>query len=86
MASTLPGGLPAAIPDRVVAHRRGVEDLIRYALVALFAAVLYLFVLYPLLQVIWRSLLANDGSFVGWANYRRYFGTPAIAQSIRAGE
>lgn len=72
----------SAIPDRVVGHRRGVEDLIRYALVALFAAVLYLFVLYPLLQVIWRSLLANDGSFVGWANYRRYFGTPAIAQSI----
>jgi iron(III) transport system permease protein len=82
VASTLPGGLPAAIPDRVIGHRRGVEDLIRYALVALFAAVLYLFVLYPLLQVIWRSLLANDGSFVGWANYRRYFGTPAIAQSI----
>jgi iron(III) transport system permease protein len=72
----------SAIPDRVVGHRRGVEDLIRYALIALFAAVLYLFVLYPLLQVIWRSLLANDGSFVGWANYRRYFGTPAIAQSI----
>jgi iron(III) transport system permease protein len=82
VASALPGGLPAAIPDRVVTPRRGVEDLVRYALVALFAAVLYLFVLYPLLQVIWRSLLANDGSFVGWANYRRYFGTPAIAQSI----
>ncbi|HET8530291.1 MAG TPA: ABC transporter permease subunit, partial [Methylomirabilota bacterium] len=81
MASALPG-LPAAIPDRVVAHRRGVEDLVRYSLVALFGAVLYLFVLYPLLQVIWRSLLASDGSFVGWANYRRYFGTPAIAQSI----
>jgi iron(III) transport system permease protein len=82
VASALPGGVPAAVPDRVVCHRRGVEDLIRYALVALFAAVLYLFVLYPLLQVVWRSLLANDGSFVGWANYRRYFGTPAIAQSI----
>jgi len=82
MASALPDGLPAAPPDRVIGHRRGVEDLIRYALVALFAAVLYLFVLYPLLQVIWRSLLANDGSFVGGANYRRYFGTPAIAQSI----
>jgi iron(III) transport system permease protein len=82
VASALPGGLPAAIPDRVITPRRGVEDLVRYALVALFAAVLYLFVLYPLLQVIWRSLLANDGSFVGWANYRRYFGTPAISQSI----
>jgi iron(III) transport system permease protein len=82
VASTLPGGLPVAIPDRVIGHRRGAEDVIRYTLLALFAAVLYLFVLYPLLQVIWRSLLANDGSFVGWANYRRYFGTPAIAQSI----
>jgi iron(III) transport system permease protein len=82
VASALPGGLPAAIPDRTAAQRRGVEDSVRYALVALFGAVLYLFVLYPLLQVVWRSLLANDGSFVGWANYRRYFGTPAIAQSI----
>ncbi|HEV3345554.1 MAG TPA: ABC transporter permease subunit, partial [Methylomirabilota bacterium] len=74
--------MAVVIPDRTVRHRLGVEDVVRYALVALFAAVLYLFVLYPLLQVIWRSLLANDGTFVGVANYRRYFGTPAIAQSI----
>ncbi|HWP74889.1 MAG TPA: putative 2-aminoethylphosphonate ABC transporter permease subunit, partial [Methylomirabilota bacterium] len=74
--------MAAVIPDRTVRHRLGVEDLVRYTLVVLFAAILYLFVLYPLLQVIWRSLLANDGTFVGWANYRRYFGTPAIAQSI----
>src|SRR6266446_2568975 len=74
--------MAAVIPDRTVRHRLGIEDLVRYTLVVLFAAILYLFVLYPLLQVIWRSLLANDGTFVGWANYRRYFGTPAIAQSI----
>ena len=74
--------MAAVIPDRTVRHRLGGEDLVRYTLVVLFAAILYLFVLYPLLQVIWRSLLANDGTFVGWANYRRYFGTPAIAQSI----
>ena len=54
----------------------------RWGLVAGFAAILYLFVLYPLLQVVWRSLLANDGTLVGVANYRRYFATPAIAQSI----
>ncbi len=54
----------------------------RWGLVAGFAAILYLFVLYPLLQVVWRSLLANDGTVVGVANYRRYFATPAIAQSI----
>ena len=82
MARAVPGGGPTAIPDRAVRHRLAGEDLIRYALVAIFAAILYLFVLYPLLHVIWRSLLANDGAFVGLANYRRYFGTPAIAASI----
>ena len=74
--------LPAAIPDRTVRHRLGGEDVVRYGLVAIFAAILYLFVLYPLIHVVWRSLLANDGAFVGIANYRRYFGTPAIAASI----
>src|SRR5882672_9717917 len=74
--------LPSAIPDRTVRHRLAGEDLIRYSLVAVFAIVLYLFVLYPLLHVIWRSLLDPSGAFVGPANYRRYFGTPAIAASI----
>jgi iron(III) transport system permease protein len=82
MARAMPGGLPAAIPDGTVRHRVAAEDLIRYALVAVVGIVLYLFVLYPLMQVLWRSLLGNDGAFVGLANYRRYFGTPAIAASI----
>jgi iron(III) transport system permease protein len=82
MADAASGGLHSAIPDRTVRLRLAGEDLIRYALVAVFAIVLYLFVLYPLLHVIWRSLLGGDGGFVGLANYRRYFGTPAIAASI----
>ncbi|HEX7786435.1 MAG TPA: putative 2-aminoethylphosphonate ABC transporter permease subunit, partial [Methylomirabilota bacterium] len=82
MPDTARGGWSAAVPDRTVRHRLGGEDVLRYALAAVFAAVLYLFVLYPLIHVIWRSLLANDGGFVGLANYRRYFGTPAIAASI----
>ena len=77
-----PGDLAASLPDRTVRHRLSGEDLIRYALVAAFGAVLYLFVLYPLGHVLWRSLLDNDGGFVGLANYARYFGTPAIAASI----
>ncbi|HET9853453.1 MAG TPA: putative 2-aminoethylphosphonate ABC transporter permease subunit [Methylomirabilota bacterium] len=72
----------AVIPDRVVRHRLAGEDVVRYALVVAFAIVLYVFVLYPLLHVIWRSLLDPAGGFVGLANYRRYFGTPAIAASI----
>jgi iron(III) transport system permease protein len=74
--------LAASIPDRTVRHRLGREDVARYALVAVFGLVLYLFILYPMGQLAWRSLLANDGGFVGFANYARYFGTPAIARSI----
>ncbi len=81
MVPAMPG-LAEPIPDRTVRHRLAGEDLIRYALVAVFGIILYLFVLYPLFHVLWRSLLANDGSFVGLANYRRYFSTPAIAASI----
>ena len=70
------------IPDRTVRHRLGREDLARYGLVALFGLVLYLFVLYPMAQLGWRSVVNNDGAFVGPANYVRYFRTPAIAASI----
>ncbi len=72
----------AGIPDSVVRHRLSGEDAIRWALVAVFAAVLALFLLYPLGQVLWRSLLDNGGRFIGAANYIRYFSTPAIAASI----
>ncbi|MBI3028657.1 MAG: putative 2-aminoethylphosphonate ABC transporter permease subunit [Candidatus Rokubacteria bacterium] len=54
----------------------------RYLLIGLFGLFLYLFVLYPMAKVLWRSLLDNDGAFVGLANYVRYFSTPAIAASI----
>ena len=77
-----PGDLAGRIPDRTVRRRLGAEDLVRYALVTVFALVLFLFVLYPMGQLAWRSLLDNQGRFVGAANYARYFGTPAIASSI----
>ena len=77
-----PAVLAADIPDRTVRHRWGREDAARAALVVAFAAVLYLFVLYPMAQLVWRSVLDNSGAFVGLANYARYFGTPAIAASI----
>jgi iron(III) transport system permease protein len=73
---------PVIIPDRTVRHRLAGEDLVRWALVLAFAVVLYLFLIYPLAQVLWRSLLDNGGRFIGLANYARYFGTPAIAASI----
>jgi iron(III) transport system permease protein len=72
----------AAIPDRVVRHRLDRETALRFLLIGLFGFFLYLFVLYPMGKVLWRSLLNNDGAFIGAANYVRYFSTPAIAASI----
>ena len=72
----------APIPDGVVRHRFGREDAARWMLVAGFVVVLYLFIVLPMGKIIWRSLLDNDGRWIGLANYARYFGTPAIAASI----
>jgi iron(III) transport system permease protein len=71
-----------SIPDRPVRRRLHREVVLRGALVALFATFLVLFVLYPLLQVLARSVQSNDGRFVGLVNYARYFSTPSIAVSI----
>ena len=72
----------APIPERMVRHRFGREDAVRWALVAGFALVLYFFIVLPMGKIMWRSLLDNDGRWIGLANYARYFGTPAIAASI----
>ena len=77
-----PARAPVDLPDRVIRHRVSGEDAIRWSLVAVFAVVLGLFLVYPLAQVLWRSLLGSDGRFIGAANYVRYFSTPAIAASI----
>ncbi len=72
----------AAIPDSTVRHRLDGQTVLRYVLIGLLGLFLYFFVLYPMSQVLWRSLLDNDGGFIGAANYVRYFSTPAIAASI----
>jgi iron(III) transport system permease protein len=70
------------IPDSTVRHRLDGETLLRYVLIGLFCLFLFFFVLYPMSQVLWRSLLGTEGAFIGAANYVRYFSTPAIAASI----
>src|SRR5262249_8946522 len=76
-----PAGAAVDLPDRVIRHQVSGEDAIRWSLVAVFAVVLGLFLLYPLSQVLWRGLLGSDGRFIGAANYGRYFPTPATAPS-----
>ena len=53
--------LARMIPERVVPRRLDAEHVVRWVFLALFAAFLWLFVLYPMLHVLWRSLLDNDG-------------------------
>jgi iron(III) transport system permease protein len=72
----------AGIPARTVRQRLDAERLTGHLLLALFAVALYLFLVWPMAQVLWRSLLDNQGRFVGLANYARYVETPAIAASI----
>jgi iron(III) transport system permease protein len=72
----------ASIPDRTIGHRLHGEAVARLACVALFAVFLGLFVLYPMTQVLARSVQASDGRFVGLGNYTRYFATPAVAASM----
>ena len=75
-------GGAGAIADRLVGRPLNAERLAGYALLAVFGAFLYVFLVWPMAQVLWRSLLDNDGRFIGLANYLRYFRTPAIAASI----
>ena len=72
----------SVIPDGTVRQRVDGERVAGYLLLALFGAFLSVFLVWPMAQVLWRSLLDNDGRFIGLANYARYFRTPAIAVSI----
>jgi iron(III) transport system permease protein len=71
-----------AIPDRTVRHRVHGEAVLRAGLVAVFGLFLVVFVLYPLLHVLARSVQDAGGRFAGLANYAHYFSTPAIAVSV----
>jgi len=72
----------ADLPDRTIRRRRDAEAIVSAVLIAAFAAFLVLFVLYPMLTVLARSLQDGQGRFVGLANYARYFASPAIAASV----
>jgi len=73
-----------AIAIRETAVRRSLdrERLVRGALLALFAFFLWIFLAWPMAQIAWRSVLDNNGRFIGLANYVRYVSTPAIGVSI----
>ena len=57
-----PRGDIAAIPDRVVRQRLDAERVVRYVLLALFGLFLWVFLAWPMAQMLWRSLLDNTAA------------------------
>ena len=71
-----------AVSQATVRHRLDRERVLRAVLLGAFAVFLWIFFAWPMVQIAWRSLLDNQGRFVGLANYVRYVSTPSIAVSI----
>jgi len=49
----------------------------------IFVAVLTITMILPLFEMLRMAFLGEGGVFVGLENYRRYFGNPALARSVR---
>jgi len=58
------------------------EALIRAGLIVLVCLWLMAIVVLPLVSLLSKSLMDSGGHFVGLANFRQYFNTPALSQSL----
>ena len=58
------------------------EDVLAWSLLALVGVMLFIFLVYPLSQTLWRSLHDNQGNFVGLRNYATYFASPTTSASF----
>ncbi len=65
-----------------VRHLPSREDWLMRLLIVLVGVWLFVFVLFPLYEIISRSFLDRQGNFVGLANYVKYFGTPSLSISL----
>ena len=54
-----------AIPQQAVRRRLDGERVMRGVLLTLFALFLWVFLAWPMAQIAWRSLLDNNGRFIG---------------------
>ncbi len=79
MAATLPLERDPSMPARDPVSRERAVFVIGVVSVAL---VLMLIIALPLGTLLAKSFADSDGAFVGLANYRAYFSTPALVQSL----
>lgn len=70
--------LPETRPARLSLN----EEHLKRLLIWLTLVWLLLGIVLPLLPLVQRSLADRDGNWVGLANYRRYFSTPALSISL----
>jgi len=75
MAAAAPATVSPAAP-------RSLERVVLVAAVATVALVLLVIIALPLGTLLAKSFTDTDGAFVGLANYRRYFETPALVASL----
>jgi iron(III) transport system permease protein len=75
--------LPTAVRDVRVGFRHRISEAqIAAILIALLGAVLVVIIALPLWALLSKSFQDGQGAFVGLANYRTYFTTPALAVSL----
>ncbi len=73
--------VPAAL-GTVIRPRLGRDALLMRLLMAVIGLYLVITLVLPLYAMLSKSFRAHDGSFIGLANYARYFATPALSYSI----
>jgi iron(III) transport system permease protein len=71
-----------ASPRAAVRPKLGRDALLMRLLMAVIGLYLVITLVLPLWAMLSKSFRAHDGSFVGLANYARYFATPALSYSI----
>lgn len=73
----------ARIYRQRVRQKLGAEDILRRILFALIAIGLFLFMVYPLIRMLTKSLQNKAGEFVGLANYADYFSSVTTSVSLK---
>jgi len=80
--STPAVSLPLPPAGATVKPRVHWQDRLAQALLVACCAALALFLLGPLMMILVKSVQDKDGAFVGLLQFREYFGTPRLRQSI----
>ena len=74
---------PAAVAAPTVRPEVSRDAWLMRGFVIVIGLYLVLTLAIPLVVMLSKSFQSRAGEFVGFANYARYFGTPALAYSIR---